>query len=186
MMHMTHSVNYASGNIMKVIFLDIDGVLNNALEADEHMDVLLNGEYQGIYSPRCVDRLNDLIKRTDARIVLTSVWRCGLSIDEINTVLNDMGVNGECIAKTDMLDHQYSWAFRGNEILKWIQDNEELLGKRYDFRSYVILDDDTDMLLWQRHNYVNCDPEIGLTDRVVAKAVAILNNAICSDAGQEF
>ncbi|ALP47198.1 hypothetical protein phiGrn1_0272 [Vibrio phage phi-Grn1] len=101
-------------------------------------------------------------------------------------MLNDMGVNGECIGKTDMLDHQYSWAFRGNEILKWIQDNEELLGKRYDFRSYVILDDDTDMLLWQRHNYVNCDPEIGLTDRVVAKAVAILNNAICSDAGQEF
>ncbi|AFN37389.1 hypothetical protein pp2_156 [Vibrio phage phi-pp2] len=172
---------------MKIIFLDIDGVLNNALEADEHKDVLLNGEYQGIYSPRCVDRLNDLVEMTDARIVLTSVWRCGLSIDEINTMLRAMGVNAECIGKTDMLDHKYSWAFRGNEILKWIHDNEERIGKRrYEYRSYVILDDDTDMLLWQRHNYVNCDPEIGMTDRVVAKAAAILNNAPCTDTGQEF
>ncbi len=172
---------------MKIIFLDIDGVLNNSLEVDEHKDVLLKGEYQGIYSPRCVERLNALIEKTNASIVLTSVWRNGLDLDEINLLLDTMGINAKCIGKTDNLDHKYSWAFRGNEILKWLKDNETLLGMHhYDYRSYVILDDDTDMLLWQRHNYVNCDHEIGMTDRTVARAASILNHAPCVDTGQEF
>ncbi|AUR85902.1 hypothetical protein NVP1081O_167 [Vibrio phage 1.081.O._10N.286.52.C2] len=169
---------------MKIIFLDIDGVLNNAMDIDEHQDVMLNGEYYGFYSPRCVDRLNSLTEKTGASIVLGSVWRSGLTIDEINELFTNMGINAKCIGKTDEL-HQ-RWAFRGNEIHKWMIDNKELIGSYYDFRSYVILDDDTDMLMWHNNNYVNCDPEIGMTDRTVSKAQAILNHAPCHDAGQEF
>ncbi|AGN30208.1 hypothetical protein VPFG_00208 [Vibrio phage nt-1] len=171
---------------MKIIFLDIDGVLNNSLEADKHTEVLLNDEYYGFYSPRCVELLNKLVKETDAKIVLSSTWRHGVTIEEINQLFTNMGVEAECIGKTDDLDRQYKWAFRGNEILKWIHDNEERVGKRYEFSSYVILDDDTDMLFWQRNNYVNCDPAIGMTDRVVYKAKAILMKSQCEDAGQEF
>jgi hypothetical protein len=102
----------------------------------------------------------------------------------MQSLLHKMKVLGEVIGMTDYLPESYT--FRGNEILKWIQDNDEVLGSEFEYRRYVILDDDTDMLLWQRHNYVNCDHEIGMTDRVVAKATAILNHAPCSDVGQEY
>lgn len=170
---------------VKLIFLDIDGVLNNALEADEHKDVYLQGEYQGFYSPRCVERLNTLTEQTDAKIVFSSTWRHGMTLEQVNELFSNMNINAECIGITDNLN-MYKWAYRGNEILKWIQDNKDLITNEYVYRTYVILDDDTDMLLWQRNNYVNCDPEIGLTDRTVSLAVSILNHAPCSDTGQEF
>ena len=164
----------------KVIFLDVDGVLNNGLEVDIHETALLDGEYYGLYSPRCINKLNDLIKATDARVVLSSTWRLGISLDQAKTLLKGMGVLGEVIGMTEYLPESYTC--RGNEINKWITDNKD----EFDYRGYVILDDDSDMLLWQKDNYVNCDPEIGMTDRTVARAVAILNNAPCKDIGQEF
>ena len=46
------------------------------------------------------------------------------------------------------------------------------LGKDY---VYVILDDDTDMLLDQKKYFIKCDPEEGLTLENVNKAIKILN-----------
>ena len=66
---------------------------------------------------------------------------------------------------------------RGNEILKWIIDNEELLGQhQFEFDSYVILDDDEDMLYQQRHNFIRVNYKTGLTRRDVHKACKILSN----------
>ena len=170
---------------MKIIFLDIDGVLNNSLEVDEHKQVYLGEDYQGLYSPRCVERLNKLIEATSAKIVLSSTWRIGLNLEQVQEIMDIMGISCEVIGITDYLVERYN--FRGNEIYKWIKDNSKVYSiDEFDYRSFVILDDDTDMLMWQKDNYVNCDPEIGMTDRTVAKATAILNHSPCKDVGQEF
>ena len=72
---------------------------------------------------------------------------------------------------------------RGVEIKQWIDTNihsdnmknwkRKKLGVDY---NYVILDDDSDMLLEQKDNFVRTTSEIGLTDDDVKKAILILNN----------
>jgi len=41
--------------------------------------------------------------------------------------------------------------------------------------NYCIIDDDTDMLYEQRNNFVNTDPQTGLTLDNVSKVIEILN-----------
>ncbi|CAL9967805.1 hypothetical protein VPHD479_0121 [Vibrio phage D479] len=84
-----------------------------------------------------------------------------------------MGIDGEIIGMTE--DYNNGFVFRGNEILKWIKDNEELVGYHYDFNTYVILDDDSDMLYWQRDNFVHVNGFSGLTERDSNQAIRILN-----------
>lgn len=161
---------------MKIIFLDVDGVLNNADDSDHH--VHKGGCY--FYSPKCVERLNKITDATGAKIVVSSTWRLGKTVDELKAQFTEMGITGEVIDKTCQLNHLDG--YRGNEILKWIKDNESLLGHYYyNFKSYVIIDDDTDMLLWQKDNFVNTDGYKGLTDADVYDAINIFNAAVNID-----
>ena len=64
---------------------------------------------------------------------------------------------------------------RGNEIHQWIDDNRESVGPYYQFTEYVILDDDSDMLYWQRNNFLLVDRFVGLTNGTVFQAKKILN-----------
>lgn len=157
---------------MKVIFLDVDGVLNNADDSDTH--VHKGGCY--FYSPTCVDRLNKITDNTGAVIVVSSTWRLGVSVEDLQAQFKEMGITGKVIDKTCSLNHLDG--YRGNEILKWVKDNQTLIGcLYYEFKSYVIIDDDSDMLLWQKDNFVHTDGYVGLTDSDVYDAINILNIA---------
>lgn len=156
---------------MKIVFLDIDGVLNNADDSDPH--TYKDGCY--FYSPACVTRLNNITDKTGAKIVVSSTWRLGKTVEQLQAQLLEMGVTGDVIDKTCSLAHLDG--YRGNEIIKWVKDNEDLLGyHHYNFKEYVILDDDSDMLLWQKDNFVHTDGYRGLTDSDVYDAISILNN----------
>lgn len=160
---------------MKIIFLDIDGVLNNAMDECKHkLEVEIDDEAKYYPHSHCNVRiLNRLIELTSAKIVVSSTWRLGLDLPEMKKVLDAIGVVGDCIGMTDNINDAY--ALRGNEILKWIKDNEKLVGEYYQYNTYVILDDDSDMLYWQKDNFVHVDPTIGLTDRNIGNAIKILN-----------
>lgn len=155
---------------MKLIFLDIDGVLNNATDDIIHLPE------GGFYSPSLVALLNKITDSTDAKIVLSSTWRLGRTLEGVQSILKYMGITAECIGITENLNNGYT--FRGNEIFKWINDNVKLLecDGRHNFKSYIILDDDSDMLYWQRNNFVQTHGLVGLTDALVAKSINILNN----------
>lgn len=156
---------------MKIIFLDIDGVLNSDSILSEYIPEI-DGEYYP-YQPHLVDNLNMILKRTDAKIVVSSTWRLGESVERLQYLLTHMGVKGEVIGKTDSYNDKF--VVRGNEILKWIQDNQNLLGcHHYDFYDYVILDDDSDMLYGQRNNFVHIQGEEGLTKEYAEQAIEIL------------
>ena len=155
--------------MVKIIFLDIDGVLNN--DSDDSIDLTDKAHF---INPTLVTRLNNLIASTDAKVVLTSTWRLGLTLDEILDLCSIIGLEGEVIGMTDSLN-QYPFIHRGNEILKWIIDNEDLVGPKHEYKSYVIIDDDNDMLYRQRNNFVKVDGELGLTEENVLDAFSILN-----------
>lgn len=150
---------------MKVIFLDIDGVLNNAETNSRTPSGFLGISYS------LVNNLAAIVCATDARIVLTSTWKKHWEADK-----TDIGVDGayldkrlreyglRIIDKTD--DHLSD---RGAGIKKWME------GKLID--SWVVLDDDIffDYDLDIINHLVLTDSAIGLTDKDARLAIRILN-----------
>lgn len=150
---------------MKIIFLDIDGVLNSQTWL-KNGGANIEGDLKW-FDPRCVELLNDLTSSTGSSIVVSSTWRTGKTVDQLKRLLSRMGVTGEVISKTG----QSESGIRGVEIHEWMLMNQHLLGcLRHEFQDYVILDDDSDMLYWQRHNYFQVDGYCGLTPGLIYRA----------------
>lgn len=138
-----------------IIFLDIDGVLNNQIYSTKDYVSYTTGktEERGYdMDPKNVKWLNRLVKATNAQIVCSSTWRSDM--DKVRRTLAEKGCKYEVLDRTPYLDNRYDTC-RGNEIEKWMEDykknNDDL---EYDSKvPFVILDDDSDMLYWHRHHY---------------------------------
>lgn len=155
--------------MIKLVFLDIDEVLN-CWSMYKDGDTII-GTPGGKLSLRCLTVLNEFIGETSAKIVLSSTWR---KDEYVEDYLYEAGLKGEIVGKTPFLGTPYT--FRGNEIHAWLVQNEALLGKRYyDFYSYVIFDDNSDMLLNQREHFFQTDSHSGLTTDLAYKAKRFLN-----------
>lgn len=158
--------------MIKVVFLDFDGVVNSC--AHEWHTVDVEGFIGGApHNPFLINNLNMLLNNTDAKLVISSTWRLGTEIDVLQKICDALGINGEVIGKTISLG---KYSVRGNEILAYIKDNQEQLGYDYyyNYKSYVIIDDDCDMLYPQRNNFVHVDNEVGFTDQDAQRALEIL------------
>ena len=80
-------------------------------------------------------------------------------------------------------EHFHSdWLCRGNEIAKWLDDSfdeyDVFTGKVYNYKDsedyeYVILDDDVDMLMCQKDNFIRVDSYKALTKKDINKAIDI-------------
>ena len=136
---------------MKIIFLDIDGVLNSA-----------NDKFsQKLETKKHLNLLEKLVKKTNAKIVLSSSWRGIPSLRKI--VENKMQeIDAEIIDATRSLP-----GTRGSEIKDWMKDK--------DIESFVILDDDSDMDEMTETNLVLTDSNKGLQKEDIEKALKILN-----------
>ena len=158
-----------------IIFLDIDGVLNCQLhyQSEQFKKYVANSKsdkvdwdkyYLSQLSIERVQWLNELCEEMDLSIVISSTWRIGKAIEELQRILNLAGATFEIIGKTEIDRNQ----FRGNEIYKWIELHSVKLfnQKPHIFRKYVILDDDSDMLYWQKNNLFIVDSYAGLTPNI--------------------
>jgi hypothetical protein len=80
----------------KVLFLDIDGVLNSS--------VWINGlmpDFDGVMiSPDLVSNLNKVIAATGCDIVISSDWRRGIHFMDLQDILHKTGINGNIIGTT--------------------------------------------------------------------------------------
>ena len=183
---------------MKIIFLDIDGVLNSERwykHRWEQMDMKVVEERYPFFEfdPDAVARLNRLVQETGAQVVISSTWRMGRSIEELQKLLDDVGFTGKVIDKTpffhDLVGHSYSVP-RGCEIDHWLKERgkfqrinwspEKQLEyiERAKVKNYVILDDDSDMLYNQREHFIKTPSMTGLTDEHVDQAIEILNTPL--------
>lgn len=151
---------------MKVIFLDIDGVLNN------HRTVCRTPDgFVGI-SSNLTTRLREIVKATDAKIVLTSTWKecwnkkytlCKEDGKYLVRKLHHKGL--EIIDKTEDAEGYF---YRGEGILSYIKENN--------IEKFVVLDDfEFDFKKCELLDHlVLTDPIEGLTDEDVEKAIDIL------------
>jgi hypothetical protein len=173
---------------MKLIFLDIDGVMNNELfyttkhQHIRHKEAKEDApEGSWDIDERCVILLNHIINKTKAKVVISSSWRSSYSIEEFQTIFEYLGFRGEIISKTPHLvfrssvEYNYSVP-RGCEIKAWLELNKNILGDKMSKTKYVILDDDSDMLYWQRNNYFLVDGYTGLTPNLAYRVIKYLNN----------
>lgn len=152
---------------MKVIFLDIDGVLNHYYWYREHKDKSNLSYPISDFDPKSVSYLNNITDTTGAKIILSSSWRFDLDI--IN-ILHTAGVTGEIIGCTPDLYSIYGSLCRGKEI-------DAVLNKRTDIERYIILDDDTDMEEHQLPYFIKTNANgSGLNKTVMNKAIKILND----------
>ena len=155
----------------KIIFLDVDGVLNSSEFFDRQKDPECFLDHD--VDPKAVEVLNTIVARTGAKVVISSTWRI-CHYDLLLNVLNEYKFFGHVIGKTPK--RGCSSCLRGNEILDWMKDNEGIIGRHYyDYKNYVILDDDSDMLYWQKDNFVKTDNRYGLLPSHIDQIVEILN-----------
>ncbi len=122
---------------MKIIFLDIEGVLitiNNGL--NETIDNNKGHDEHTIFDAAAVRNLNRLIEVSDALIVVTSSWRLTSSVTELVTILEAGGVkNPPIIGVTPYVsDGEPRRSHRGKEILAWLTYNPSVT-------DYVVIDD---------------------------------------------
>jgi nitrogen regulatory protein PII-like uncharacterized protein len=165
---------------MKLIFLDIDGVLvtptshTNFLEYKEMADVMgvLPNE-DAIFERDAIRNLRELVSRTGAKVVVISQWRKTISIGKIIKMLNDAGfLFWYKILNTD--DWFCSDAKRSREIKDFLRAVVEV--NRY-HEEYVIIDDSKDYEDYQLKHLVSPDPEKGFTREDMEKAIKILEGA---------
>lgn len=155
---------------MSYLFLDIDGVLNSQLYYER---LKADGELRKDSSnldPVAIGFLNNFIVDVEVEVVISSTWRIGSTVHELQGVLEDNGFEGEILDFTPRLN--FMGVLRGNEIYAWLQENVK--GHTSGFSDYVIFDDDSDMLLWQANNYFKTDGYVGLTPNVCYRAKRFL------------
>jgi hypothetical protein len=134
---------------MKVLFLDVDGVLNH----NKTRERCLN--YLGV-DKALAKRLTDWLEGKDVKIVLSSTWR---RFPEMHEHLKE---NGICwIGVTPFFPNRE----RGDEIMAWLDENETT--------AFAVLDDCSDMSA-----VINCfvltNPDTGLTDENLKQVEKIL------------
>lgn len=180
---------------MKIVFLDIDGVLNSGKnyqayhkaqteDPDKNPDVrgridIMHRHVHHLFDIDNVELLNQIVRESEAKLVVSSSWRRfyngnGLCFTDLQNLLRQVGVEGEVIDKTPtIMPVKFSQSIeRGVEIQKWLDDWEERSDEAV--THFVILDDETDMAHLKRH-FIHTDGRVGLQPKDVRKAVNFLN-----------
>lgn len=139
---------------MKILFLDIDGVLNRC-----------GHSAQGLEDDK-VALLKDILDCTGAKVVLSSTWRIlPRNLARVEMMLESIGHELDSITCR-------SWfgSNRGMEIQEW-------LDKHSNPDVFVILDDDCDMGPLLPH-LVNTDSFVGLTPEIAMECIRRLNLSV--------
>ena len=146
---------------MKYLFLDIDGVLNCAKTFANANHGRLNGRY--FLDRSMLGRLDQVLERTGARVVVSSCWRSRDGGASVARILASCGLRhaDRIVGETDRLD-----GIRGAEIADWMRN-------RWDVDAFAILDDDADMGELLSH-LVQTTWSDGLQDEHVEQLVALL------------
>ena len=153
---------------MKVIFLDIDGVLNSE-EWDRYVQSFTYGaRFNSCYllSQEMILRLQNVVFQTNAEIVLTSSWRtdeqamCALTRQ---LSLYHLSIRDSTLYST--------YNTRADDINEWLRNNPNV-------HSYVIVDDYDDGFSNDEvlvAHFVQTNYFQGLTSEEAEKIVKILN-----------
>ena len=132
----------------KIIFLDVDGVLNHQKTPQRH------GDFIGI-DPHMVLLLHRILDKTGAQVVISSAWRLHKeSLDAVVAVVKPFEVVGQT--------PDIPQGIRGDEVNAWLVEHK--VGR------YAILDDWSDFHKGQP--LFKTSFATGLTEEVAAEVIA--------------
>jgi hypothetical protein len=141
-----------------VIFLDIDGVLAP----------IRTWERYGDLDPACIRVLNEIVAGSSADVVVSSTWRSGRTVAELQEMLDAQGFTGRVVDKTPT---GTPGGDRGEEIAAWLGEHA--------VDGYVIIDDHAEMGALRGH-LVLTQPAHGLQRADGLRAIAVLGRPVHS------
>lgn len=134
---------------MRVIFLDMDGVLNRG------------GAEESMLNPRLISTFKKMLPQTGASVVISSSWKHnGFMLGEIKTHVCDF-IDTTPFVNTGNPD---STQRRGIEIQAWLDAHPEV-------ERYAIIDDTGLMLDHQKPNFFQTIGVAGLTEDIAEKVI---------------
>lgn len=165
---------------MKIIFLDIDGVLSTQ-----------NVSFY-CFDSSCVIRLNKILEQSKAKIVISSTWRKGRTIEQLKDLFLCQGdrhktINNPIIDPTLLIDKTPVLTDSQKEDLKLRKNlDPELFGRgleisawidltKDNIESYLVLDDDIADIAPHLHRHIKTDCYLGLQDHDIEPSLKILN-----------
>lgn len=141
---------------MKILFLDIDGVVNK------------QENFNPAHKPKwpidryCAFLVGKIQLETDCKVVLSSSWRHDKeAVEEVKKNVVDI------IDTTPTLQS----SFRGDEIRDWL--DKQSLRSNFVVEKYAILDDDSDF--YDDQPLFKTTFKDGLTDEIANKVIEYLN-----------
>lgn len=151
---------------MKIIFLDVDGVLNS-IDSEDRFHCFIGLDYSGI------KLLKEIVDATEAEIVLVSTWKTswskdGSRPDSLGAYL-DQRLAEEGLTITDKTDG--SMNERGHGIVDWLFEHPT--------ESWIVLDDE----IFEDYEECGIMPHLiktsfydgGLKEKHVEMAINLLN-----------
>lgn len=145
---------------MKVLFLDIDGVLNSTRTNIAFGGYPMKLEHIAAFDQVAIRLIQRLCDSGGVQVVLSSAWRLHYPFAEVGTALG-----------LPIVDRTPSGlGFRGQEIQDWLTAHPEV-------ETFAILDDDPDMLPEQKEFFVQTNPEEGMSFANYSKLCDILGES---------
>ncbi len=133
---------------MSLIFLDIDGVMNNMTWLRQQWDAGIDPSRlrRELLDPASIAVLNEIVVTTKAEVVISSSWRYGRKLEDMQIILEKNGFTGQVIGMTSTNHEGVAktlgmWGERiqrGHEIQAWLK-------LWYKNDPYVVIDDSGDM-----------------------------------------
>lgn len=186
---------------MRVVFLDVDGVLNHpgtgyGGSMPSGMDRYHHSQLK--WDQSCVNRLRALVEETGSVIVLTTYWRLEFSEDDFRKFFATYGwpdapihsKTPDLSSVTDGCSLIVIPASRAQEVFLWLKIHGTWESQYVTTTQFVIFDDlspaefcscDPDTLPYDRYwptlhaSFVRTDENTGLSDENVARALNLFS-----------
>ncbi|NEW06863.1 hypothetical protein GK047_12690 [Paenibacillus sp. SYP-B3998] len=142
---------------MKLIFLDIDGVMVTS----RHF-VQSNRYFGHEFDPECIKNLKAILDITSANIVVSSSWREGRTLKQLQSIFEINGIN-KVIGMIPIIDG----AIRGREVKEYLNNTKEL---GMDISAFVIIDDEEEMGELETY-LIETEFNTGITDEIKNRVI---------------
>lgn len=187
----------------RIAFIDIDGILNHQ-EFYDHYDFSwrnksrdkYNDEWGEGFCPETVKLMNELIRSTKAKVVISSSKRfVENGIVDLKKFWKARGLKGQVIGFTPFLVFKRTsesvprgceieeWLRRrGYRTISWSKEDQLRYMKASKIANYIIIDDDSDMLYNQRNHFIHCPPPprnfSGFNEKHLEEAISKLSKTV--------
>lgn len=152
----------------KFCILDFDGVINSSKFINDYLEFFKQPTEKTYYitehlDPLAISRVNTIIQKTGAKVILSTAWRKAFNLDRLRQILEHRGFVGEIIGETPILNTD-----RFLEIQSWLDSNN------INPEDIVIIDDMPDMA-HLNNRFVKTSFDSGILDEHVQAAIKLLN-----------